>query len=268
MMIGEFEICPGDSIEAAVELTGTPPWEFGIYDGNDMHMFDQVETSPFTHWFHPGEDVTYSLENVMDANMCQNMGEGEITISIKPLPEIPVQPAGVDSVDVYWVDMTDFTITEATNAISYVWTIMPEDAGTISGDGLTATVTWNEEFAGKATISVQSVNDCEISDYSEAKEVTVYNTTGFDDLSQFASIKVIPNPNNGSFTLEIESEVNDIVSLRIMNSIGSMVFKEDNVSLNGSFIKNIDLSQFEDGIYYLFIDSEKIHRTEKILIQK
>jgi len=265
---GEYAICPGDSIQASVELTGTPPWNIGFWDGEDMYLFDEIETSPFTPRFHPTEDITYTLIDVMDSNYCQNEGEGTITATIKPLPAIPVQPAGVDSVDVYWVDMTEFTTTAAADAISYVWTIMPEDAGTIVGEGLTGTVTWNEEFKGNATISVRSVNDCATSDYSDAKEVTVYNTVGFEDMSHLIGVKVIPNPNSGTFILEIESTVNDIVSLRIMNTVGSMVYKEDNVNLNGSFNKNINLNKFEDGIYYLFIDSDQIHRTEKILIQR
>ena len=267
-MSGDFEICPGDSIQASIELTGAPPWEFSIFDGVDMYLFDEIETSPFTQWFHPAEDMTYTLENVMDANMCQNDGDGEITVAIKPLPAVPVQPAGVDSVDVYWIDITEFTITEAANTLSYVWMIMPETAGIIEGEGLTGTVTWNEEFVGDVTISVQSVNDCGISDYSDNKEVLVYNTVGFEDLSHLVGIKVIPNPNSGLFKLEIESPVNELVTLRIMNAIGATVYQEDNINVNGSYTKTIDLGQFEDGMYYLFIDSNSIHKTEKIVVQK
>ena len=105
--------------------------------------------------------------------------------------------AGVDSVDTYKVDMTEFTATEAANAISYSWSISPEEAGVITGDGLVGTVTWNVEFIGDAMITVQSINDCDISDYSEAKTVTIYNSVGFEDLSHLVGIKVIPNPNSG-----------------------------------------------------------------------
>ena len=78
----------------------------------------------------------------------------------------------------------------------------------------------------------------------------------------------MPNPNTGLFKVEIESNVNEKVTLRIMNAVGATVYKEDNISVNGIFSKTIDLSQYENGMYYLFIDSDNIHKTQKIVIQK
>jgi PKD repeat protein len=51
--------------------------------------------------------------------------------------------------------------TGATNATSYLWTLSPAGAGSISGTGATGSVSWNTGYSGSAVISVASVNACD-----------------------------------------------------------------------------------------------------------
>jgi hypothetical protein len=47
------------------------------------------------------------------------------------------------------------------NATGFIWTLTPTAAGSISGTGNTATVTWNQAFTGICTVSVQAYNNCD-----------------------------------------------------------------------------------------------------------
>ena len=264
---GEYEICPGDSAMATVELTGTAPWNIDILDGETNYAFENIESSTFIHWFHPVYDMMYTLVSVSDANLCSNVGEGVMTATLKPLPAIPAKPEGVDSVDVYKIFNTDFTVSETMNATSYIWTIMPENSGVIAGSETTGSVIWNEEFEGEAMITVKGVNDCGTGEDSEVKIVTVFNSVGFREFNNIHGVKVIPNPNNGSFRVEIETVESDVVSITLMNAVGAIVFKKENITINQSWTEQFNLNNLNEGVYYLSINGEKGKTVEKVIIK-
>ncbi len=59
------------------------------------------------------------------------------------------------------------------DADSYVWVLTPDDAGTLTANGLEATIAWNTDFTGTASVSLYGVNDCGDGNPSEALEVQV-----------------------------------------------------------------------------------------------
>ena len=79
---------------------------------------------------------------------------------------------------------TQYATAGATNAAYYVWSLQPNEAGTIMPDGLSATVFWNDTFTGQATIKAKGINGTCEGDYSDILTVTVtaspavFNTTG------------------------------------------------------------------------------------------
>ncbi|MEP7170866.1 MAG: T9SS type A sorting domain-containing protein, partial [Bacteroidota bacterium] len=79
-------------------------------------------------------------------------------------------------------------------------------------------------------------------------------------------ISIYPNPNTGQFSLEFASDVkeeNDIIE--IYNSLGQSIFK-NNISINeGENHKQIDLSKFPSGIYFLNLKTEKEVFRQKII---
>ncbi len=70
-----------------------------------------------------------------------------------------------------------YTIPPVTGATSYIWTLTPAAAGSISGTGTTGTVTWNAAFAGTATVGVQATGPCGTSTQSTVN-VTVNTAPG------------------------------------------------------------------------------------------
>ena len=67
--------------------------------------------------------------------------------------------------------------TTASNASGYSWTISPSGAGSISGSGVSAVVTWNPFFTGSATISV-AASGCNGPSTSASTTVAVYIALG------------------------------------------------------------------------------------------
>ncbi|MDD4236718.1 MAG: M4 family metallopeptidase [Bacteroidales bacterium] len=69
---------------------------------------------------------------------------------------------------------SNYSTTNTANAVTYIWDLSPVNAGSIIGDGINATVEWNDTFTGNAIVKVKGVNDCENeSDFSEGLLVNI-----------------------------------------------------------------------------------------------
>jgi hypothetical protein len=78
-------------------------------------------------------------------------------VTINPLPLQPATPSGPDTLCQNNMN-TSYITAGASGATSYVWTIDPPEAGTISGTGTTATVDWSASYYGTVSITVTGVN--------------------------------------------------------------------------------------------------------------
>jgi hypothetical protein len=56
--------------------------------------------------------------------------------------------------------------------------------------------------------------------------------------------------------------------MQIRNIIGEVLFAEEDLSINGEFVKVIDLSSYAEGIYFLVLENNNKILTEKIVVQK
>ena len=70
-------------------------------------------------------------------------------------------------------NVVDYSTNGAADAETYVWTIAPAEAGTISGTTVDATVEFSTTYTGTASISVQGINECGDGVVSDAFAVTV-----------------------------------------------------------------------------------------------
>ncbi len=128
-------------------------------------------TSAIVDW---NEAFTGTVQ--ISAKATNDCGEGEISdnfeVIVKPLPEQPETPSGESEVCSNDANST-FTIAAVQYATSYEWTILPEEAGTISGTSTSAIVDWSETYSGNAQISVKALNDCGEGNTSTATTVNV-----------------------------------------------------------------------------------------------
>ena len=78
------------------------------------------------------------------------------------------------------------------------------------------------------------------------------------------NLKIVPNPNGGRFTVELESDAEMIkASLFLYSSKGALIYKKENVSQ----ISSIDISNHENGTYLLKIEVNRVVETWKIIKQ-
>lgn len=89
-------------------------------------------------------------------------------------------------------------------------------------------------------------------------------SVGMEDNVFNSFIKIHPNPNSGIFTIELNNAFKDNCDVSIKNMLGQEVFAK---SLNGTSSENIDLSDYDKGIYLIEITNSDKIISEKIILE-
>jgi hypothetical protein len=93
------------------------------------------------------------------------------------------------------------------------------------------------------------------------------NFIGLNDLTNSnTQLSITPNPNNGLFTMAITSKETIIYTLNVRNMLGQQVYT-DILSVKGSVTKQMDLSQFEKGIYLVSLENGTEKILKKVVVQ-
>ena len=81
------------------------------------------------------------------------------------------------------------------------------------------------------------------------------------------SFKVYPNPNDGYFTIEIESYKAEDIVLEIVNISGQVIQTQHVESLIGKRVIDVNLSELSKGLYFvkLIVNNEIISR--RVIVQ-
>jgi hypothetical protein len=261
---GQYSICHGETLELSIELSGQAPWEVVDGEGN-THV---IEASPFTLELSPLADLTFELVSVTDANDCVNDATGSATIEVEYAPVAPVVPSAPDTVDYAYHSTTVITTQQVENATSYTWNLLPAEAGTISADGTEATITWNTDYLGEATIKVCAGNDCGEGPWSELTAVELISTVGIPEIAGDWGLAIYPNPSTGQLTLELSPYRSTQANIHVTNLVGKQVYSQS-IAISGSqYIQTLDLSHLDNGMYILSIESPQLNVYRKLIIRK
>ncbi|MCB2406762.1 T9SS type A sorting domain-containing protein [Hymenobacter lucidus] len=79
------------------------------------------------------------------------------------------------------------------------------------------------------------------------------------------SFLVYPNPSNGIVHIAINGFEGRRLELRILNVIGTVIYREAITELNGP--KTLDLSKFASGLYYVKLEGENASEMRKLVIR-
>ena len=75
-----------------------------------------------------------------------------------------------------------------------------------------------------------------------------------------------PNPNNGSFHININGLNSGKTAVTIYNTLGELVYKTEQETLNSSLVKDIQLNQAANGVYFIKITSNGQTLTKKMVV--
>ncbi len=194
--------------------------------------------------------------------------DDEMILSIISEPDIPGMPSGPDYVDLFSIQTSEYNTEPVIGATSYLWDLSPETAGTITGTQNTGMIEWNESYLGMAEVSVKAMNECGQSEYSEVFEVTVDNTVSIQEKLNDLGIQVYPNPNNGTFVVDMISPNKEKVQISIFSAVGNRIYERSGINFTGKYIHNVNIDNYSEGLYFLQIISGSGKMTRKIIIRK
>jgi hypothetical protein len=87
-------------------------------------------------------------------------------------------------------------------------------------------------------------------------------------LSEKLNLMVLPNPSNGSFSLNFYSHQSDLTKIEIVDIAGRLLFSNSIESTPGNNALPFALGEWPDGTYLLRISNSKEVSTTKLLIRK
>ncbi|RLD45567.1 MAG: hypothetical protein DRI89_00675 [Bacteroidetes bacterium] len=227
--------------------------------------------SLFTPVYTPGPNDYENKSIILTLHIIDVEGDAysdDMTLTFKQTAEAPETPVGPDYVDVYNVTETDYTVQEVDGVLDYVWELWPEESGSIIANDNMATVFWNDEYLGEASLKVSAVNDCGMGSFSDSLIIFIDNTVGaFTTPDKELMMMVAPNPNNGIFSLTIKTLEKSPVQIKLFNYLGVEVMSLENNNSSNGFTQVFSNPELQSGVYILVVKQNGKRYSRKVLIQ-
>jgi hypothetical protein len=151
------------------------------------------------------------------------------------------------------------TLDAGNEGMTYLWstsaetqTIVVDTTGNGYGVQNISVVVTNTEGCSSESTVIVDFKDC----------------TGIGENNARVSLSVFPNPSSGIINLQMESLNSEIVDIKITNINGQVVFNENNIEVNSSLKKKIDLNTAVDGVYTIFIKGDNYVVDKKIILKR
>ena len=192
--------------------------------------------------------------------------DGSFTCDNDPCPiydctQFPIDAfftSSVDTLDLAFGNTVTFT-NSSLNTSARTWNFGDEENGyTID------VISHSYSQTGTYTVSLIVYHGMCADTFS--REVVVINTVGVDEFSkQDFFLSVYPNPSSGEFSIEYNSDAENIGSVQVSDIIGKEIILFNTVAGKGK--KTINLAEFEAGLYLItLLSDEKIILTRKIIV--
>ncbi|PCI93606.1 MAG: hypothetical protein COB15_16100 [Flavobacteriales bacterium] len=139
----------------------------------------------------------------------------------------------------------------STGATSYIWSLPAGWTGSSTTSTINVTV-----GSTSGNVCATPVNSCG-NGAQGCQAISII--TGIDEVASLKDIVIYPNPNDGSFNINI-ADISTLKEVRIVDALGKVVFKE-NTKSNNYFIKNI-----ASGLYSVIIEFEEQTVHKKIIV--
>ncbi len=154
-------------------------------------------------------------------------------------------------------DLLTATFTNtSTNAISYLWDF---------GDGMTSTLAspvHTYATPGNYTVTLSASNACRTS----VKTLNI-GLTGVNELVQSIEVRILPNPTQGDFTVDMDSRITGKVQLALFDDAGRKVSAQETSVKQGITRVAFNNLQLPKGLYQLNIQADGKQATFSVAVQ-
>ena len=160
-----------------------------------------------------------------------------------------------------FVDYQSQTFSTDINVIGYNWKnaqaqTVPTDVVYFVKDRNNSI--WKLIFTGFTTGSGSSINS---NSFSKEK---IVDALSVDALNANIFLNVYPNPTSDVASIVFDNQA--AADVKIVNALGQVVFQE-NIQTTGLQVVNVNVNDFQAGIYHVIVSSDKQISSQKLIVQ-
>lgn len=89
-----------------------------------------------------------------------------------------------------------------------------------------------------------------------------------NELSYINNVNTYPNPTSGEFKIEVNSKVNAEMNVNIINALGQQVFATNTNATVGNNTLDVNLTQYQQGIYYVRVQIGNAVKVQRLALSK
>ncbi len=219
-------------------------------------------TSPTYQWFvngtPAGTGVTFSTTTLVTGDIVTctmtssdpcaaplTATSSGITMTVNPIPSTPTITASADGVTL--------TSSSTTGNQWYLNGVLIPGA-----TGQTYTATSNGNYTVVVTTSGCS---------SSSSSIQAVTTVSIIDVNDPFGINIFPNPSDGDFTIEFNTQRNSNFVIKMSNAIGQVVYTETVPGTGARITKIVRIKDLETGMYNLQITAGTDEMVKKVIIK-
>ncbi|MBL4733879.1 MAG: T9SS type A sorting domain-containing protein, partial [Flavobacteriales bacterium] len=190
-------------------------------------------------------------DSLITLNSCDSVISTMLTVD--PLPNVGFMGLDTD----YCIDDVLFTDT----------LIGSPPGGTFAGPGIVGNV-FDPNLPGLGTFTITyTYTDGNGCTNSTSQDVTVNNCTDIEIIKGVDVLKIYPNPSTDWFTLEVNMQKTDILSIGLYSTNDQQMYSKEIDGVTGNYKQQIDLGGYAKGVYYIKIVTDHYFLVEKVIIQ-
>lgn len=219
----------------------------------------------------------FSLGTINNSTSCATGGYGDYTNMSTDLEQgstntLTIQSGYSGQTASVWIDFNDNFLFEASEMVvdnfsfgtsSATTDIVISSTADLGQHLMRAKTNWNS--AGNATVD----DPCADVTYGETEDYMVNiiagSGVGVNEIYSNMNLSV-RSLGNGKYSITITG-INEVVSIKVHNTIGQKVFENKMVNVNDNFTFEIDLSENAEGYYLLNIGNENFNIVRKLIVE-
>jgi len=229
-------------------LCGETQFDLDAGNPGETYLWSTNETSQTITA--TGSGVTMFWVEVTNENGCSSKDTVYLNFAA-----LPVVSLGADTAVCGGVSLT---LDAENSGSTYLW----------SNDYTTQTIVVDTIGVGYGTYNYSVEVTTEFGCVSDGNiEIEFKNCTGIDEKNS-VGISIYPNPSSGIFNIELTSNTNNPIDIKVVNIVGKTVFNLNNIIISGTHTEKIDISNLADGNYNIVVTNNGFATVSKIVLRK